>query len=108
MPTAFSIGTIVKVAKDPGRGMRVIQTTVGLSDDYPTGGEDLETALAAIAKGPGYTILAAWAEPVAGYYFGYDLANGKIIAYVASTGAEAALHTDLKAFTAVVVTILAL
>ena len=63
MPTAFSIGTIVKAEKDPGRGMRVIQTTVGMSDDYPTGGEDLETALAAIAKGPGYTILRRGPSP---------------------------------------------
>ena len=105
MATDFSIGTITKTAKDPGRGIMVIQSTIQLPNPYVAGGMDITTVLAAIAKLPNVTILHAHVEPVAGYYFGFVRSTGKIMAYVAGTGAEAGA-LDLSAFTAVPVTIL--
>jgi hypothetical protein len=101
----FSIGTVTKTAKDPGRGIMVIQTTIQLPNPYVAGGVDITTALAAIAKAPNTTILHAHAEPIAGYYFGFVRATGKLMVYVGGTGIEAGA-LDLSAFTAVPVTIL--
>ena len=107
MATDFSIGTVTKKAARGSVPLFVLQTTLQLPEVYVAGGVDVTTALAAIGKAKGHTPVDIKVEPIAGYYFGYNRTTGKVLAYVASTGAECAAGVNLSAHAAVPCTVMA-
>lgn len=79
----------------------VTQLALALDNSYPTGGY----ALALADDIPGHSVLFVDVQPVAGYLFSWDRANGKLIVLDAATGAEIADTTDLSSVTGLVVTV---
>lgn len=62
---------------------------------YPTNGESITPAILGLESGSVPTILAAIPTETADVIFMHDRANNKLVATVASTGAEVANAVDL-------------
>jgi len=97
---ALTYGTAEVKSAKVAQANFVIQQTIALDNSYPSGGYDLTGIVPS-----NYTILHVDVQPVAGYQFGWDRANGKLKVFDAATGAEIAGTTDLSAVTGLVATV---
>jgi hypothetical protein len=87
----------------PGRtvfGDRYVRfQDITFDSSYPTGGEALTAANVGLKIGIDFISFERKTVGGVAYSFEYDRTSGKLIAYVATTGAQVADTTDLSAVT---------
>jgi hypothetical protein len=101
-----ALGTlaIVESIKHDGGSFVDRCTLVGDADYATNGTSGLQAALRALRKSPHLDLVSVVDEGVqAGHYLVYDHAADKLVAFVRTTGVEAAAGTDLHATTFVLV-----